>query len=95
MEITIANPYKGRLETIELEFTQKNTTWLDDGEKVVTITDHEGCLFVYERLGTYPVIVYDTSRADVGNDMQKAIRLKEEILNQWGACDPVFDWGND
>lgn len=91
MEITIANPYKGRLETIELDFTKANTTWLDDGEKVVTITDHENCLIVYERLGTYPVIIYDASRADIGNDMQKALRLKEEMLDQWGAFDPVLD----
>ena len=32
MQITIANPQKGRLETIEMEFTDRNTTWFDDGE---------------------------------------------------------------
>jgi len=27
MEITVYNPQKGRLETIEIEFTDENTTW--------------------------------------------------------------------
>ena len=29
MEITIANPQKGRLETIDIEFTDDNTTWFE------------------------------------------------------------------
>jgi hypothetical protein len=29
MEITIQNPQKGRLETIDIEFTDKNTTWFE------------------------------------------------------------------
>jgi hypothetical protein len=29
-EITIYNTEKSRLETINLEFTDKNTTWFDD-----------------------------------------------------------------
>lgn len=27
MECTVYNPQKGRLETLEVEFTQENTTW--------------------------------------------------------------------
>ncbi len=47
MEITIANPQKGRLETINIEFTDENTTWFEGcemGHEVYKITDFEGCL---------------------------------------------------
>lgn len=29
MKITVCNPQKGRLETIDIEFNENNTTWLD------------------------------------------------------------------
>jgi hypothetical protein len=32
METTVCNPQKGRLETIDIEFTTENTTWFDDCE---------------------------------------------------------------
>ena len=37
MDQTVYNPHKGRLETIDLTFTDKNTTWFGDAEK------HRGC----------------------------------------------------
>lgn len=48
METTVCNPQKGRLETIDVEFTDENTTWFEDcemGDEVYKITDFEGCLF--------------------------------------------------
>lgn len=30
MEMTVCNPQKGRLETIDAEITEKNTTWFDN-----------------------------------------------------------------
>ena len=30
MEETVYNPQKGRLETIQVEYTEENTTWFDD-----------------------------------------------------------------
>lgn len=47
MEKTVYNPQKGRLETINIDFTDENTTWFDDHEKieeVYMITDFEGGL---------------------------------------------------
>ena len=32
MQKTVYNPQKGRLETITITFTDKNTTWFDDIE---------------------------------------------------------------
>jgi hypothetical protein len=37
MEQTVYNPQKGRLETINIDFTDENTTWFDDHEKIEEI----------------------------------------------------------
>lgn len=75
MEITVYNPQKGRLETIDATITQENTTWFDDcvqdGE-IHTITDFKGGLLIRELGYTYPIWIYDMSRADIGYDQQKA-----------------------
>ena len=34
MQQTVYNPQKGKLETINIDFTDENTTWLDDQEKI-------------------------------------------------------------
>jgi hypothetical protein len=42
MEITVCNPQKGRYETIEVAFTDENTTWFDeceDSHGIFSITD--------------------------------------------------------
>jgi len=79
MQITIANPQKGRLETIEIKFTDRNTTWFDDGENdddIYMITDFEGCLLISEKNYSYPILIYDKSRKDVDYDKHKAYALK-------------------
>jgi len=87
-ELTIANPYKGRLETIQINIANENTTFFDGGE--VAITDYNNCLLVRKGY-SYPVIIYDVSRADIGNDLHKAIQLSEEIMLEWGCCQPELD----
>jgi hypothetical protein len=45
MEITITNPQKGRHETIDVAFTDENTTWFDeceDSHGIFSITDLQG-----------------------------------------------------
>jgi hypothetical protein len=42
MQITIANSQKGRLETIDIDFTDQNTTWfneVDNHNGIYMITD--------------------------------------------------------
>ena len=83
MEITIANPQKGRYETIEVEFTEKNTTWFDDCEKITDIymiTDFEGGLLISERGCSYPVLIYEESRAGIRFDKKKAKDLRDTVL---------------
>jgi hypothetical protein len=83
MEITIANPQKGRNETIEVEFTEKNTTWFDDCEEITDIymiTDFEGGLLISERGYSYPVLVYEESRAGIRFNKKKAKELRARVL---------------
>ena len=74
-EITIYNTLKGRLETLNFEFTPKNTTWFDRVEDYVIyrITDAFGGLLIQESGYSYPVLIDDFSRADIGNNQQKSI----------------------
>jgi hypothetical protein len=75
--ITIYNTLKGRHESVDFEFTSENTTWFDDSEtcRVYRISDGFGGLLIQETGYTYPVLVDGKSRADIGNDEQKALEL--------------------
>jgi len=78
METTVYNPQKGRLETIAVEFTKDNTTWFENycGPRgIYMITDFEGGLLVRESDYTYPVWIYEISRADIGHSQKKARQL--------------------
>ena len=78
MQQTAYNPQKGRLETINIEFADENTTWFDDHEKieeVYMVTDFEEGLVIAGC--NYPILVYDISRSDINNDIKKALDLKK------------------
>ena len=49
MEETVYNPQNGRLETIQIEYTEENTTWFDNyesGDDIYMITDYNGGIVV-------------------------------------------------
>jgi hypothetical protein len=77
MEMTVHNPQKGRLETIDASITPENTTWFENCQEkeICTITDLEGGLLIRELDYGYPLWVYDTSRADIGYDQQEADKI--------------------
>jgi hypothetical protein len=78
MQKTVYNPQKGRLETIDIAFTDENTTWFDDtgnSAEVSKITDFDGGLVISDRGYSYPVLIYDVSRADINHSRQKALEL--------------------
>lgn len=76
MEVLINNPQKGRLETINVEFTKNNTTWFAVKDKgIKMITDFEGGLLITEWGYTYPLLVYDITRADIGYNKRKAQKI--------------------
>ncbi len=82
MEELIWNPYKGKLETIHIEYTEDNTTWLDDcstPENIYRITDTENGLLVKENNFSYPVLFYDIARSDIGNEQLKASNVVMEM----------------
>ena len=76
-DITIYNTLKSRLETVSFEFTPENTTWFDDVEdyEIYKIADAFGGLLIQESGYTYPILIGDVSRSDIGNNQQKALEL--------------------
>jgi len=79
MECTVYNSQKGRLETIEVEFTEENTTrFYSRGNGSVTlIADWKGGLLIKAGFD-YPIYLYDVSREDIGYSQRKA----RELLRQ-------------
>ncbi len=80
MEMSVYNPQKGRLETIDAVLTDENTTWFDNctqSRDVYMITDFEGDLLIRERGYAYPVRIYGLCRADIGFEQRKAQELKD------------------
>jgi len=60
MEITIFNSMKGRHETIDIEFSDRNTKWFDDCENddgIYMVTEINGCLLIREFGYVYPVLI--------------------------------------
>jgi len=79
METTVYNPQKGRLETITVEFTNDNTTWFNNyrnSRDIYRITDFGGGLLISEFGYTYPVWIYETSRAGIGYSQKRARQLR-------------------
>jgi len=79
MQKAVYNPQKSRLETIDITFTDKNTTWFDTPDNntgVSLIADFEGGLLIAGSNYSYPVLIYDVSRSDINHDRQKAEELK-------------------
>jgi hypothetical protein len=83
MGITIWNSAKSRLETMDIEFTDKNTTWFEDENEtsvVYMLTDVDGGLLISERSYDYPVFIIDKTRQDINYSAQKALELRELYL---------------
>ena len=83
MEETAYNPQKGRLETIQVEYTEENTTWFDDytnNQDIYRITDFDGGLLIKEYDYSYPVWVYDVSRSEINYDQNKAKEIRAQYI---------------
>ena len=81
-DITIYNTLKNRLETVNFEFAHENTTWFDDGEDydIYRIADAFGGLLIQETGYTYPILISDVSRSDIGNNQQKVLELLHQRI---------------
>jgi len=83
MEMTVYNPQKGRLETIDTVMTGKNTTWFDNCESeedIYMITDFEEGLLIREFGYGYPIWIYDVTRAEIGYEQKKAKEIKNRYI---------------
>lgn len=81
MKLTAYNPQKGRLETLDVECTAENTTWFENSRTartISTITDFSGGLLIKKLDSTYPVWLYDISRADIEYSHKKAKELMQQ-----------------
>jgi hypothetical protein len=79
MQLTVYNPQKGRLETIDAEFTPDNTTWFSNcrtPHDVSMITDIDGDILIHEFDYSYPFMIYGKSRSDIDFDQRKAKQLR-------------------
>jgi len=79
MSILAYNYHKGRTETIDIEFTNDNTTWFNNcrtARDIYMITDFEGGILLGEFDYTYPLLIYNISRADINYDQKKAKQLR-------------------
>ena len=82
MECTVYNPQKGRLETIEVEITEDNTTRFHYSRyigSITMITDWNGGLLIKAGFN-YPVYLDGVSREDIGYSRKKA---RELMRQQW------------
>jgi len=85
MEVTVYNPQKGRLETVNLEFTTENTTWFERNTKtgaIASITDYKGGIVIRKLDYNCPVWVYDVTRADIGYSHKKAQALLKQQIKE-------------
>ena len=78
----IYNTLKGRLETVNFEFTAENTTWFDDVEDcdIYRIADAFDGLLIQETGYSYPILIGDVSRSDIGNNQQRALDLLHQQI---------------
>jgi hypothetical protein len=81
MKCLVYNPQKGRLETLEVEFTPENTTrFTSRGNGSVTmITDWNGGLLIKAGF-VHPIYLYDVSRADIKYSQKKARELQQQYV---------------
>lgn len=85
MQELIYNPQKGRLETISIEYSDENTTWFDNCSEpndIYMLTDFEGGLLIKENNHTYPVWIYEATRAEIDNNVTKARELRKLYMEE-------------
>lgn len=81
MEMTVYNPKKGRIETIDAEITDINTTCFDNctvDEDIYMITDFQGGILISEFGYGRPVWIDDVTRFEIDYDQKRAKDLKEQ-----------------
>jgi len=79
MDILAWNSDKQRLTTMDVEFTEENTTWFDRCTKdsdIHKITDVEGGILISKAGYEYPVWIGGKSRVDIEYSRKQARELE-------------------
>jgi hypothetical protein len=82
MEMTVYNPQKGRLETLDVKINKNNTTWFNNDQTprhIRRITDYHNGMIIAEFDYTYPIWLYNVTRADIAFNAQKAKKLRRQF----------------
>ena len=78
----ISRTYKAEnVTTVKDQFNENNTTWFSEcrtARDIRMISDLDGGLLISEFDYTYPIWIYDVSRADIGYDQKKARQLRRQ-----------------
>jgi len=85
MEATIYNCLKQRLQTIDLQISEENTTWFDEGSDdhdIHMITDFDGGLLISPRGYDYPIWIDGGSRNAIEYNKKKASALKASYIGK-------------
>lgn len=83
MGMIVYNPQKGRLETIDAEITDENTTWFKNYRKdqdIYMITDYKGGVIIKELGAAYPIWIYDVARSEIGHSQKKAKKFRDQYV---------------
>ena len=82
MQMTIYNCSTQRLQTIDLEISEDNTTWFDQDSNdhdIYMITDFNDGLLISPRGYDYPLWIDGTSRAAIDHNIESALALKASV----------------
>ena len=77
-QLLVYNTSKSRLETIQVKFTDNNTTWFDEAlsdQDIHMITDAFNGLLISKAGYEYPIFIDGMTRADIAYDRDKAMKL--------------------
>lgn len=69
------------METIDVEFTNENTTWFENCKNtsdVSMVTDIDGSILISEFDYSYPFMIYGVSRSDIDFNQRKAKQLRRQ-----------------
>ena len=89
MEKTVYDFAKGQFEAIEIDFTQNHTTWFNyskENTKIHMLQDCEDVLYlkghnlITKYNFNYPALIYDITRKNIDNNINKAWKLKESYM---------------
>jgi hypothetical protein len=81
MEVTIYNLLKQRLQTINFQISEENTTWFEcyEDNDIRMTKDFDGGLLIHSCGYEYPLWIDDCSRVAIDYDRHMALELYNDV----------------